>query len=387
NSRRVIDVLGVGLDYEEDFTSEWYRTLGSSLVMNVLLNAVTPHLYWLVMWGIKSWKWKHNRGRAISQEALNNLTKGLRWEVSVRYAEITVIFAVCLAYSAGIPILLPIGTFSFVLFFWVEKALFVNFYLTPPQYSGRLTNEVVSLIPYCLWIHVVFAFYMYGNGTIFPTERDTSDTFNIFDKLEVKAVQPLLVPFCILTALIFEHWLGNTVLSFCGRVAAILTCKGKLASKKLKSLCNTISVTYSRAVVRGIMRGLPSYNILLNPKYKESFGLSDSFACQHKRVGSVFMMLNEHPSILVMREAVRDEHVERRAKKHGSQKRHKSPAAASHASSERVPDPTTHTYVINQPHPPWGASMQTPSPITSQLGHNGVNTDSSNRTLRHGQRS
>ncbi|CAN0363513.1 unnamed protein product [Ectocarpus sp. 13 AM-2016] len=111
--------------------------------MNVLLNAVTPHLYWLVMWGIKSWKWKHNRGRAISQEALNNLTKGLRWEVSVRYAEITVIFAVCLAYSAGIPILLPIGTLSFVLFFWVEKALFVNFYLTPPQYSGRLTNEVV----------------------------------------------------------------------------------------------------------------------------------------------------------------------------------------------------------------------------------------------------
>lgn len=64
-------------------------------------------------------------------------------QVSVRYAEITVIFAVCLAYSAGIPILLPIGTLSFVLFYWVEKALFVNFYLTPPQYSGKLTNEVV----------------------------------------------------------------------------------------------------------------------------------------------------------------------------------------------------------------------------------------------------
>ncbi|CAN0127277.1 unnamed protein product [Ectocarpus sp. 6 AP-2014] len=387
NSRRVIDVLGVNLDYEEDFTSEWYRTLGSSLVMNVLLNAVTPHLYWLVLWSIKSWKWKHNRGRAISQEALNNLTKGLRWEVSVRYAEITVIFAVCLAYSAGIPILLPIGTLSFVLFYWVEKALFVNFYLTPPQYSGKLTTEAVSLIPYCLWIHVVFAFYMYGNGTIFPTETDTSDTFNIIGKLEVKAVQPLLVPFCILTALIVEHWLGNTVLNFCGRVAAILTCKGKLASKKLESLCNTMSVTYSRAVVRGVMRGLPSYNILLNPKYKESFGLSDGFACQHKRVGSVFMMLNEHPSILVMKEAMHDEHVEKKAKKYGSQKRHKSPAAASRASSEHIPDSATDTYVSNQPYPPWGASVQTPSPITSQLGHSGINTDSSNRTLRHGQRS
>lgn len=64
-------------------------------------------------------------------------------QVSVRYAEITVIFAVCLAYSAGIPILLPVGAVSFLLFYWVEKALFVNFYITPPQYSGKLTKEVI----------------------------------------------------------------------------------------------------------------------------------------------------------------------------------------------------------------------------------------------------
>ncbi|CAN0060267.1 unnamed protein product, partial [Scytosiphon promiscuus] len=320
NSRRVINLLKISLDYEDDFTSEWYRTLGSSLVLNIVLNSVTPHLYWVVMWRVKSWKWKHERNRVISQEALNNLTKGFRWEASVRFAEVTVIFAVCLAYSAGIPILFPVGTFSFVLFYWVEKMLFVNFYLTPPQYSGKLTNEVISLIPYCLWVHVVFAFYMYGNGSVFPTPADTSDTFNFADKLEVKAVQPLLVPFFCLTALIFERWLGNTVLSFFGRVAAIFNCKGKIATKKLKKLCNTMSVTYSRAVVRGIMRGLPSYNILLNPKYKESFGLSESFACQHKRVGSVFMMLKEHPSILVMKQTMHEEHVQKVRKHHKGRK-------------------------------------------------------------------
>ena len=58
-----------------------YRTLGTSLVMNVILNVVTPHIYWLVLWGIKIWKWKNNKAKAISQEALNKLTKGLRWEV------------------------------------------------------------------------------------------------------------------------------------------------------------------------------------------------------------------------------------------------------------------------------------------------------------------
>ena len=48
---------------------------------NILLNVVTPHIYWLILWGLKTWKWEHNRARAISQEDLNNLTKGLRWEV------------------------------------------------------------------------------------------------------------------------------------------------------------------------------------------------------------------------------------------------------------------------------------------------------------------
>eukprot|EP00904_Undaria_pinnatifida_P010629 jgi/Undpi1/6697/HiC_scaffold_20.g09176.m1 len=312
NSRRVINLVEVDLDYEDDFTSEWYRTLGSSLVMNVLLNAVTPHLYWLGLWAKKEYTWKYKRHTAISQDALNNLTKGARWEVSVRYAEISVIFAVCLAYSAGIPLLLPIGAVSFLVFYWVEKALFVHFYLTPPQFSGKLTTEVITLIPYTLWIHVVFAFYMYGNGSIFPTSVDTSDTFNFTGKLRVAAVQPLLVPFAILSALILERWLGSAVISGFARTAAVLTCGGKIASRKLVKMRNTITVSYSRAVVRGILRGLPSYNILLNPKYKESFCLSDSFACQHKRVGSVFMMLREHPSILEVKKAMHDSRVKAR---------------------------------------------------------------------------
>lgn len=66
------------------------------------------------------------------------------WQISHRYAEIAVIFAVCLAYSAGMPLLLPIGAVSFVVFYWVEKALFVHFYTTPPKYSGKLTHEVIK---------------------------------------------------------------------------------------------------------------------------------------------------------------------------------------------------------------------------------------------------
>lgn len=65
---------------------------------------------------------------------------------------------------------------------------------TVPPYVLRLPCARYSLIPYCLWIHVVFAFYMYGNGSIFPTETDTSGTFDFSGKLKVKVRRLLCVP-------------------------------------------------------------------------------------------------------------------------------------------------------------------------------------------------
>lgn len=60
-------------------------------------------------------------------------------------------------------------------------------------------------------------------------------------------------------------------------------------------------MSYSRAVRRGIIKGnhgsgflklfivegLASYNILQNPKYKEAFGISDTFALKHATVRSL----------------------------------------------------------------------------------------------------
>lgn len=46
-------------------------------------------------------------------------------------------------------------------------------------------------------------------------------------------------------------------------------------------------ITYTRAVQRNLIKGMASYNLLQNPKYKEAFGISWSFAVQHHHVGSI----------------------------------------------------------------------------------------------------
>jgi hypothetical protein len=46
-------------------------------------------------------------------------------------------------------------------------------------------------------------------------------------------------------------------------------------------------VTFTRALQRNLIKGLASYNILQNPRYKEAFGITWKFAMDHTRVASV----------------------------------------------------------------------------------------------------
>jgi hypothetical protein len=46
-------------------------------------------------------------------------------------------------------------------------------------------------------------------------------------------------------------------------------------------------VTYTRAMQRNLIKGLATYNILQNPKYKEAFGITWKFAADHDKVRSV----------------------------------------------------------------------------------------------------
>ena len=53
----------------------------------------------------------------------------------------------CLAFASGMPLMLPIAAFSFILAYWVDKWLFLRFYRIPPQYGVELGTTHTSRIP------------------------------------------------------------------------------------------------------------------------------------------------------------------------------------------------------------------------------------------------
>jgi hypothetical protein len=76
---------------------------------------------------------------------------------------------VCLGFSGGIPLMLPILFITTTLTFWVDKALFIYFYDTPPQYDSALARAFTDALPYCVLIHLVLAIWMLSQGNIFPS--------------------------------------------------------------------------------------------------------------------------------------------------------------------------------------------------------------------------
>lgn len=66
-------------------------------------------------------------------------------------------------------------------------------------------------------------------------------------------------------------------------------CTQSCTGAKKKAASAMAVVTYTRAVQRNLIKGLATYNILQNPKYKESFAITWKFAMSNKSVRSVRM--------------------------------------------------------------------------------------------------
>ena len=85
-------------------------------------------------------------------------------------------FFVCLTFSSGIPILYPIAAFNFLLFYFMEKYMFIHLYKIPPHFTTKVGRRATTLIPIAILMHLAMSIWMLSNiknhckkGLIFPS--------------------------------------------------------------------------------------------------------------------------------------------------------------------------------------------------------------------------
>jgi hypothetical protein len=79
---------------------------------------------------------------------------------------------VCLAYSAGMPFMYPIGTIYFFMTYWFDKICLMRFYQKTMVFNEELPIESTKLFKFAIMIHLAFAGFMYSTSSLLYSTVD-----------------------------------------------------------------------------------------------------------------------------------------------------------------------------------------------------------------------
>ena len=102
----------------DDFSNEWYASVGTPLLITLGLNAVTPHIAPLAQYFIVAplMRCLFSSSKA-TQRDLNLLQAGPQFEVTTRSAQLLNHVVTTMVFAPGLPLLWPIAFFACFTFY------------------------------------------------------------------------------------------------------------------------------------------------------------------------------------------------------------------------------------------------------------------------------
>ena len=297
-----------------DFSPEWFDNVGSSLLITMLINVVSPHAYTVVMGCLYCRYVARSDLTAATQRDLNRRVAPPANDAAIRYAQLFTTIFVCLVFSTGLPLMMPILTVSLVLFYWVDKIAFMWYYRRPPAISVHLQQAMSALLPLALLLHLAVGCWMLSASALFqavnvPLLRAYSEPVvsqllalsayptvsRGVERLSQQGVLPILVLLVLVAAwmaaqlalLVLRRALGSLwALATCGQCRDGL---GYGAGREWDLAPPTYLDSLDRGPSSGSrgraqkMQGTESYNMLLDPQIMHAFGISAEWARSHRR--------------------------------------------------------------------------------------------------------
>ena len=163
------------------FSALWYSNVGVSLTLTMCIDVVSPHapkllsallLRPLLRRCIRDRrKYKLTRSLSSNQVDVDGMYTGTEFVLPIRMAHIMNTMSVTLTFSAGLPFLLPLAAFSFLLSFNMDRYMLLRHYKRPPEYTTKLVQAYFSFVPLVMLLHLGFSVWMYTNPTTIYSER------------------------------------------------------------------------------------------------------------------------------------------------------------------------------------------------------------------------
>ena len=162
-----------------DYTSDWYKIVGGTLVSTMLLNAFMPPVYEFQAIAMQWFFQRMDQGWERDAEERKYKTKqtqiygyldlytGPDYIVHYKYSSILNIIYVTMMYGLGMPVLFPIAIISFFIFWATERYQIAYTYQLPPAMDDKMTQNAMTLLSYTPILFLLNGFWMLGNRQIF----------------------------------------------------------------------------------------------------------------------------------------------------------------------------------------------------------------------------
>ena len=130
---------GMGLlgGSHQDLDVKWYKEIGVPIIVTMIINMLSPHVAAFIGWIMLRVKQCRDRGCAcafngntkqVTQGALEDLFTGPQFIMYLRLSTLLNSLFVCLMFSGGMPIMIPICFATVWSYYLVDKVLLLRFY-------------------------------------------------------------------------------------------------------------------------------------------------------------------------------------------------------------------------------------------------------------------
>jgi RNA recognition motif-containing protein len=173
-----------------DFDSLWHANVGSSIVLTMCINIVSPHWYNVYYLVCKRAFCRFSRvNRETTQQQLNKRFEPVEFEVPTRTAVTLNTLWCCFMYASGQPLLLLVACVSFFFSLYIDKLTILRIARKPPMYDESVAMLFTQCIPIIVIIHLLIAIWTYSDLTVvysrgaFLTAREVSNNNEVLGKL------------------------------------------------------------------------------------------------------------------------------------------------------------------------------------------------------------
>jgi len=99
----------------------------------------------------------------VMQHQLNYYEVGSDFEITEHTAQLLTYLFFAMTFASGLPLMMPLCCFAYMVFFRVDKMLLCRFYKKPPHFGDGSIRMVVTCLPFaailvCIYLNLYLSF-------------------------------------------------------------------------------------------------------------------------------------------------------------------------------------------------------------------------------------